>query len=190
MNRDNSNRIIGDIIEINSDIIDKRIHSKSKKFITNLKEKYYRYRLNRIIKQFKKKLILNKYNIEELFSYIFTYYQGRYQCIQKIKINNTADNNITVAEVVIDANTDEINNIRYYITINNNPNMDIIISTYKTSGEVDTKTVQIANLYNYKVEDDIELKYLNTSLVDVLTSFLNEYLDRFKIKGYLKEVKE
>lgn len=192
-----SNRIIGDILEINSDIINKRIESKAPKFITNLKEKYYRYRLNKIIKSFKKKLILDKFNLEELFSYILTYYEGKYKCIQKIRqfTNNNDKNDIYADIVVNEDNSSTISSYRYNITISNDkPNMTITASEYCIDGSVNTMNYKVVNLYtdNFKVNTNNNMiTVLNNSLVDVLTSFLNEYLERFNNnKGYMKEVSE
>ena len=188
MTRD-SNRIIGDIIEINSDIIEKRVKSKSPKIITNIKEKYYRYRLNKVIKGFKSKLIFNKSTLEELLSYINAYYEGKYKCIVKVDIKNLSDDNITTSEIIVNPKDDNLNNVRYYITINKKPEIDLSVSQYYIDGTVIYDKINIENLSNKQNNKDyIYLKYLNDALVDVLTEFINEYLSRFKVKGYTKEV--
>lgn len=189
MNKD-SNRFIGDILEINSDIINQRIESKSPKFITNIKEKIYRRKLDKIIKNIKKqKLILNKFNIQELLYYLYTY-NKRYNIIQSIKVSNISDYNIITSELLIEPES-SFKDIKYVIDVSSREkNMTIFIIMHSENGTVITNTIRVDSLYyNNDSETNINfaLKTLNNSLLDILEKFLLEYLERFKYnKGYLK----
>lgn len=85
-------RLIGDCLEINADIIDTRFHSKLPKFIANLRAKYY---MNKLIKTAEKiaaaNTPLDKENIQELAMYLFNNYKphGEYKRISYTKFMNS-----------------------------------------------------------------------------------------------------
>ena len=128
MNRE-SNRLIGDILEINNDIIRQRVESTSPKFITILKEKHYRRRLDKLIKRFnKQKIILNMSNVNELLVYLYTYNENQYDCIQDIKMTSSFGVDVLVADIIIYPDTSYIKDIKYVINIaSNEDKMNILM---------------------------------------------------------------
>ena len=188
-----SNRLIGDVLEINSDIINRRANYKGPKFINNIKEKYYRFRLNKIINKMRH-LILNKFNIIELVTYIETYYKGKYKSIQNISRSHNINGNETINILVkVQSKDPEIDHILYNITIiDNNPNIEISYTIYNTDTSILSITIYVPDLYykksKHKLDANNIIKILNISLVDILISFLKEYLERYKVHGYMKEV--
>ena len=151
-----SNHIISDILEINQDIVNKRNESvKKHKIIGTIKDKYYRFRLDKSIKSMKKhNLMLDKMNLQDLFIYILTYYDGKYKSIEKITDTNLADDNVISVSLVLPSEDPEINNIRYYLTINNKENMEVKTYISSVSGSVDQVLQKIPNLY-YDDKKDI-----------------------------------
>lgn len=183
-------RIIGDIIEINQDIVQWRIDSKAPKFIKNLVEKYYRHRLKKSILSFDE-LILDKFNLQELFTYINTYYSGNYRCINSIGNIYKEDDSVTIVKMIIKHDKDIIS---YTITINHEPTINISYAIVGNTGIKHSSRVYVTDLWyddnaiEYS-DQDYMLKELNTELVETFKSFLFSYLKRFEDKGYKKEVK-
>ena len=193
MNKD-SNRLIGDVLEINSDIVDRILNYKGPKFINIIREKYYRFRLNKIINKMRNHLILNKFNIIELVTYIETYYKSKYKSIQSISRSHNINGNETINVLVkVQPKDPGIDYIIYNIMIiDNDPNNEISYNIYNADVSVLSITIYVPDLYYKKSEPKLDayniIKILNTSLTDVLVSFLKEYLERYKVHGYMKEV--
>lgn len=193
MNRE-SNRLIGDILEINSDIINQRVESKSPKIITSLKEMYYRHRLEKLIKRFNKdKIILDKSNIHELLVYLYTYKDGKYKDITNIVMKAQFGVDVIVADVSVYPDISYIKDIKYVINISSREEeMNILTIIHRAEGTVLTHTFRLNSLSYFDIDGDLQIAIssLNDTLLNLLESFLLEYLDRYKKnKGYMKEVK-
>ena len=192
MNRE-SNRIIGDILEINSDIIKQRVESKSPKIITSIKEKYYRHRLDKLIKRFNKnKIILSTQNVQELLVYLYTYNDKKYKYITNIRMSNNFGLNLLSADLSIDPDVSYIKDIKYVISISSREDeMNILTIVHRAEGTVITHTVKLLYLSYLDLDNEISIAIakLNEALLDLLESFLLDYLGRFKKnKGYMKKV--
>ena len=86
----NTDRIIGDFLEINADIISKEFKSKLPKFISKIHYNKYKKRLIKSATNLKNSnMILTKENLEELFSYCYNNYppNGSYRSINKVMYN-------------------------------------------------------------------------------------------------------
>lgn len=194
MNRE-SNRIIGDILEINSDIIRQRVESKSPKFITGIKERHYRHRLEKLIKRFNKdKLILDKTNIQELLVYLYTYNESQYSVITNIKMSSQFGVDVIVADLTIDPDISYIKDIKYIINISSKEDfMTILMIIHRAEGTVLTNSLKLHNLSYFDIDGELQIgvSKLNDTLLNLLERFLLDYLDRFKKnKGYMKEVRK
>ena len=188
-----SNRIIGDILEINSDIIRQRVESTSPKFITKLKESHYRKRLDKAIKNIRKQdMILNKFNIQELLYYVYTYNDIKYDYIQLIKTSNIGNISTITAEFLIENLREDISNIKYVLSVSSKePNISILNIIHKKDGTVETNTIRIEALYIENKDSDLyyAISILNSYLLEVMEKFLLNYLERFKYnKGYKREI--
>ena len=94
---DNNDRIIGDFLEINADIVSYKQLSKSPKFITNFSVKRKRKRLRKMIDKLKETdYVLNKNNLIEIFAYIYNNFPpyGRYGSIYMVKMNDIENTDI------------------------------------------------------------------------------------------------
>ena len=189
----NSHRIIGDIMEINYDIVENI--TKSPKFISKIKDKYYRYRLIKSIKSFKKKnLILGKMQCQELFAYILSLYNGKYKSILNIDAMTTEESNLSV-NVLVNLQNDPIySKIKYLIGIRDgSPTINIYYTITEVKGVVITSKAIVNDLSYDKEKLELPavraIKELNDTLVDIMESFLLEYLSNYKTKGYTKEIK-
>lgn len=83
-------RIIGDFLEINSDIIQAEFESKLPKFLKKFKFRKQRKRLlSNVSKLRESNMTLEVDNLIELFSYVYNnfYPETSYKCIKKCKIN-------------------------------------------------------------------------------------------------------
>ena len=193
---DSVHTIIGDIFEISNDIESKRLSWNMKNPIYKIRYSYLRRRLNKLIRKFtdKKYIILDKFNIRELFSYILTYYDGKFNCIRSINlINNGAGEKIT-ATVGIGSDDPDISHISYYFTIDQKPNMEIIIHVQNVDRSSTDVSLRKANLNydsnNLELMNEKLIKEINDNLLAVLYNFLNEnIIERYKEKGYMKEIK-
>lgn len=189
---DSIHTIIGDIFEINKDIEDKRESWNMKNPIYKIRYSYLRYRLNKLIKKYtnNKKIILDKFNIRELFSYILTYYSGKFNCIRSVNLISTSTEKIT-ATVGIGSEDPNVSHITYYFTIDQKPNMEIIIhiqNVDRSSTDVSLRKVNL-NYNDLELLNDRLMKNLNDNLLVTLYEFLNEnIIERYKEKGYMKEV--
>lgn len=193
MNRE-TNRIIGDILEINSDIIRQRVESKSPKIITSLKERHYRNRLEKLIKRFNKdKIVLDKSNIQELLVYLYTYNEAKYKEITNIVMKSQFGVDAIVADLLIDPDISYIKDIKYVINISSREEeMSILMIIHRVEGTVLTNTLKLNSLSYFDIDGELQIAVskLNDTLLNILESFLLEYLERFKHnKGYMKEVK-
>ena len=85
------NRIIGDFLEVNASIIDKRYHSKFPKFISNYIWKKDQNKIIKNIESFRKSdYILTLENISELALYIFNNFDDKkFKSIIKVKIDKS-----------------------------------------------------------------------------------------------------
>lgn len=190
-----SNLFIGDIIEINKDIANEKTPEK---FISSIffsiKRKYYLRRLNNAIKKLKSKnIILNKFNLQELFMYIIANNSGSYKSINSIDFYEQNDESIYMATITIYTNNEpDISYIRYNINTNTKDHLFTIMYTVVPTFGYGTYSDKIAvsNLYYTKDYDNISsynrqyntnfiLKILNDELVNILESYLLEYIDKF-----------
>ena len=89
LNDNSTNRIIGDFLEVNASILEKREKSKFPKFISNYIWKKDRNKLLNNIKIFRQSdYILTMENISELSLYVFNNFDNKqYKSIFKVKID-------------------------------------------------------------------------------------------------------
>ena len=90
---DDNSRIIGDFLEINSDIISNQAKSKLPKFISNIVYNRYRKKLKKaIIKLKNSNVVLTKDNLSEFFIYCYNNFppNGSYKSIHKVLYNTTS----------------------------------------------------------------------------------------------------
>lgn len=173
-------RIIGSCLEINSDIIRMKFEdSKLPKIITNLREKYYRYKLIKSVKKFEKANIpLNKSNLLELFSYIYSNFPpyGSYKSIKQIMHVEKESMNIwkTVIryseDIVISIDIDYKDETMTLTTIINDPKTDIR-KTY---------TDYITELKSDKPATKDIIDGLNKSLIKIIMEYILSVIESTK----------
>lgn len=89
MNENDTERIIGSCLEINSDIVRMKFEEDKKhpKLFIKLRENYYRHKLIKSVKKLEKANVpLSKANLLELFAYVFSNFPpyGSYQNIKQV----------------------------------------------------------------------------------------------------------
>lgn len=173
-------RIIGSCLEINSDIIRMKFEdTKLPKIIINLREKYYRYKLVKSVKKLEKANIpLNKSNLLELFSYIYSNFPpyGSYKSIKQIMHVEKESMNIwkTVIryseDIVISIDIDYKDETMTLTTIVNDPKTDIR-KTY---------TDYITELRSDKPATKNIINGLNDSLIKIIMEYILSVIESTK----------
>lgn len=90
---EDSNRIIGDFLEINADIISKKAKSNLPEFINNFIYNRYKKRLKKsVYKLQNSNLLLDKSNLSEFFIYCYNNFppNGSYKSVYKVLYNETS----------------------------------------------------------------------------------------------------
>lgn len=174
MDSTNTNRIIGDFLEVNADIVSFEHTSKLPKIIKKIISISQRSKLKKSVNKMRKGFILTTDNISELFVYIYNNYppHGSFKSIKTCKIN---DEDAKEIEGVL-----AFDNHQVVITIDKNiPGFDIVVKTRKEDGGIDGISIHIDKMYSDKKHcHDIILKVneiLLNDLCDYILSVLNNY---------------
>ena len=175
INVEDSTRIIGDFLEINADIVERRFKSKLPKILANIEEKHSR---NKLIKSAKKiqesNMILSIYNLSELFIYTFNNFppNGKYKSIMISKVVNDSNNIeavIKFEDIVSIINIDKKENtIDVNITQDNNTFFTRCNGLLKNS----KKGSRV----------DIILMRINKELLNTITDYIIETLESYNRK--------
>ena len=165
-----SNRIIGDFLEINSDIVQQEFESKLPKFLKKLKFKKQRKRLlDNVDKLRNSNVILEADNLIEFFSYVYNNYpETSYKSIFKCKIDTESE----LYEAIV-----QFDNQTSIITIekDNYPKFNINSKVNVKDGISQGINIQVSKLFS-----DIETR--NNILSAVNRVLLNDICD------YIEEV--
>lgn len=173
-----NDRLIGDFLEINADIIYQRQISKLPKLFSNMKAKYYHKKLIKRVNRLKKSnYILTRDNLSELFSYIYNNFPpyGSYKSILTSKINN--EDATQVEGVILFGSTElkSYTNIYSYkavISIDNEINkMDVMVNLQK-GDDYENLFFEIDKLYSENNKTSEILEILNKQLLDDLTDYI------------------
>ena len=172
MNELNTDRIIGDCLEINGDIINRNFNSRFPKFICNIRERYYRNKLIKIVNKIKKSNTpLKACNIYELACYVYNNYipNGTFGCIYKIKYFDKYNRyNVYV----------KYDDIKAIIMIEDQDHFDLSIEYYKnnilTASRITLKTMETNNTDIKKKVFSIN-KALTETIADYILNILNGY---------------
>lgn len=180
----NNDRIIGDIIELNAEIVSKRINSKFPSLISNYIANRDRRKLLKIIDKFgKSDYILNKNNLFEFFIYIYNNFEGSsYGCIKKVAYMVNKNISTIYADITIE-------NVDFNITLSSDSN-DIFIHCcikYYT-GLRESFSVQLDKLITNKDKLDEVIYKLNKQLLLNLSKYSESCISKYngKEKGYGK----
>lgn len=174
MDSTNTDRIIGDFLEVNADIVSFEHISKLPKIIKKIISKFQRRKLKKYVNKMRRGIILSTDNIAEFFVYIYNNYPpyGSFQSVKTCKIN---DEEVREIEGVL-----AFDNHQVVITIDKSmPGFDIVVKTKKEDGSVDGISIHIDRLYTDKRQcRDIILKInevLLNDICDYILSVLNNY---------------
>lgn len=177
---DNTERIIGNCLEINSDIIRMKFEDDNKypKFFIKIRENFYRYKLIKSVKKLEKANVpLNRNNLIELFAYIYSNFPpyGSYQNIKQVMHVDKEDMNIWKAIIrypdnivySIDIDNEESTFTVVYIINDENNNSRITNTIYLTELITDKENLKepIYNLNKLliKITKDYILQTINST---------------------------
>ena len=173
------NRIIGNCLELNSDILKMRFEDiKTPKPILLIKENYYRYRLKKSVYKLEKANIpLNKENLLELFTYIFNNFPpyGNYKNIKHIM--HVDNENMNIWKAVIRYSED----IVYSIDIDNNDDVFIVAIVVKDEDNSRfTTTAYLKELYSKKENIHNHIYNLNKLLINIIKDYIINVIESTK----------
>lgn len=170
----NTNRIIGDFLEVNAYILEKREKSKFPKFIKN---KIWKKDKDKLIKNIdilrKSNYILTLENISELAYYIFNNFDNKeYKSIIKVKLDELVTYNIMEAIL-------KFENITAIFDINSNE------STFevKIMEVLDTEDRNNFDFTLHRLSSSSNLSILNkinTEMKNVLCDYIYEIISSYK----------
>ena len=183
-----STRLISDILEISRDITEQRKNSKFK-LLGKIVERSNINKLKHRIEMLKRRnIILDKFILQEFFTYILTTNDGEYRDIQSINLSNDANNTMNVHIIIYPSKyTKTISEIKYNITISNMAGMTISYTalditgmgynstSYTTTDLYYTDNIEFYNRNSYS--NNLMMKILNTELLSMLESFLIEKIN-------------
>lgn len=175
INVEDSTRIIGDFLEINADIVERRFKSKLPKILANIQEKYSR---NKLIKTAKKiqesNMILSIYNLSELFIYTFNNFppNGKYKSIMISKVVNDSNN----IEAVI-----KFEDIVSIINIDKKENT-IDVNITQDNNTFFTRCNGLLKHSKKGSKVDIILMRINKELLNTITDYIIETLESYNRK--------
>lgn len=185
MELDNTNRIIGDFFEINSDIVYNEHTSKFPKFIARLISKYYR---NKLIKKVDElsgdNIILETENVSEIFAYIFSSFppKGKFGCIQLVSFNSINQTYTSSISFNVD-NDSQISSISGIITIDPlEPGMAIQLISYNNKNESKGINIQTNTLSSNNPMLSKAFEYLNYNLIETMKEYIKLNLLKFNNK--------
>lgn len=169
----NCDRIIGDFLEINADIVQSETNSKLPKFIRKRKSKKTRNKLLKSAKKIKNSnYILTTENLRELFVYVYNNYppKGQYKSIFMVKADEEAKN----IEAVI-----SFDNCKAIITIEKGiSGFDISISEKKSDNYTESCNIHCNSLYHDNVRSEI-LEKINRKLLDDLSNYVIDIISSY-----------
>lgn len=175
INVEDSTRIIGDFLEINADIVERRFKSKLPKILANIEEKHSRNKLIKTAKKIRESdNTLNLYNLSELFIYTFNNFppNGNYKSIMISKVvdeGNIIEAVIKFEDIVSIINIDKKENtIDVNITQDNNTFFTRCNGLLKHS----KKGSRV----------DIILMRINKELLNTITDYIIETLESYNRK--------
>lgn len=175
INVEDSTRIIGDFLEINADIVERRFKSKLPKILANIEEKHSR---NKLIKSAKKiqesNMILSIYNLSELFIYTFNNFppNGKYKSIMISKVVNDSNN----IEAVI-----KFEDIVSIINIDKKENT-IDVNITQDNNTFFTRCNGLLKHSKKGSRVDIILMRINKELLNTITDYIIETLESYNRK--------
>ena len=175
INVEDSTRIIGDFLEINADIVERRFKSKLPKILADIEEKYSR---NKLIKTAKKiqesNMILSIYNLSELFIYTFNNFppNGKYKSIMISKVVNDSNN----IEAVI-----KFEDIVSIINIDKKENT-IDVNITQDNNTFFTRCNGLLKHSKKGSRVDIILMRINKELLNMITDYIIETLESYNRK--------
>jgi hypothetical protein len=170
-----NNRIIGDFLEINSDIVQQEFESKLPKFMKKMKSKKLRKRLlDNIDKLRNSNMILGTDNLIELFSYVYNnfYPEASYKSIIKCKVDLDKEE----YEAVI-----QFDNQTSIITIEKdtypkfNINSKIMISKGASKGI----NIQVHELFSDNPTKNEILSNVNRELLNIICDYIEEIVEPY-----------
>lgn len=168
----NVNRLIGDCLELNADIIQNEHESKLPKFLAKLRANYYRYKLIKSVKKIEQgNTPLSKDNLMELALYLYNNYRpyGEYKTISYVKYLESTDSYVMKLEVAKD--------VFSIFTLNEkNASFDAKIKpAVDTTYDVSLKELTSDN-------DDLKhhLLEINHELLKVITQYIIDTIEEYK----------
>ena len=177
---ENTDRIIGSCLEINSDIIRMKFEDvKYPKWIISIKETYYRHKLIKSVKKLEKANVpLNKENLLELFAYIFSNFPpyGTYKNIKQVMHVDKEDMNIWKA--VIRYSEDIVYSID--IDVKDNTFTVAIIVRNPEKDTRNTVTVYLKELYSTKENIGDHIYDLNKLLISIIKDYILDVIESTK----------
>ena len=173
-----SDKIISDFLEINKDISMIGLNNKIKIF-SNIKKKYYRKKLIKRVKILSKmNTPLNKDNIFELFSYIYSNYlpTGEFGDINRIDYYSKLE---MFKAYIIDTNQYKY---KFLVSVNKK---DKKISLYIdiTDNSIDkndkTYTIELKELHSNNREIEKYINLLNNILINTMVKYILDIINSY-----------
>ena len=190
INNKDTNRIIGEFLEINSDIVKAEFDNEQLSNWYCLLKIWNRYHYERTRKKLLKmarnipklNIALNKYNLSELFVYMYNNFppNGSYECIKSVSMNEDEYEYIT-SNIVFDSYS-----IAITIYSNNENKFELTATEKKPDSTYGTFHVELEDL-SYQSSsklNDIVLE-LNTELLKCISDYIVEV-----VSAYIKPKKE
>lgn len=169
-------RIIGDFLEINADIVKQEVDSNLPKFLSKLKAKHFRRKLmKRLYKLKSTEYILNSKNLSELFTYVFNNFppMGEYNSIKYSKV--IEDGNSLRSEAVV-----EFDNIKCIITLDSNDKyFGINVSQTLEDDNRVGFNLSLNELYTEKEQYKDIISKINDKLLEELVSYIESILKNY-----------
>lgn len=183
-------RIIGDFLEINADMVYQRDKSKLPKFLSKIRYKMNNKKLLKRVEIFRNSNIyLTKNNILELFNHLQNSFDNKYDCILKASFSETTITIYSFDKYVVDGTvTFDHGNFLGIINIEppNNRFMEIRIRYYD-------KGEKIVNNYNFSIEkfdNRFVLERLNFILKNFIADYIKSILDSYGGKNDKRDQEE
>lgn len=169
-----TNRIIGDFLEINSDIISRQVKSKLPKFISNVVYNRYRKKLRKTVTKLQNSnMVLTKENLAEYFIYCYNNFppKGSYRSVNKVLYNEDTNK----VEAIIKFESKQA-------IIDIEDNYDGFTIGVKDK-DIDTGNWNNFSIHCIKLESNMNiasevLKEINKQLLDDICIFILSNIDR------------
>lgn len=185
MELENTNRIIGDFFEINSDIVYNEHTSKFPKFIARLISKYYRNKLIKKVDELSgNNMILETENVSEIFAYLYSSFppKGKFGCIRLVSFNSISQTYTSTISFNVD-NDAQISSISGIITIDPlDPGMSIQLISYNSKNESKGINIQTDTLSTNNPMFSKVFEYLNYNLIETMKEYIKINLLKFNNK--------